>query len=331
MPRPALLVIGAGLIVAVGAIAVLRGGVLGLPSAPRDVTATQAGLADLEGLRARAVALEAGAAGTARISDPDLATAAQGVSLARGADPEQGVLLLRQAFEHAPRDLVIGNAFRMETFHLKRRFAQDATRGATETERLPAWLAHEPLATLERMERAGAPREVTLQHALAWADEIVLFPALEIQAPANVESVKLLTALLEREPAYVPALYGRGLGYLHRPARLVWPEARKAAPDAASHDLGLAVAVGSKVGGASARLRGTLALTLGDAYAKEGRADRARSWWQIAENSDPALREAVRRRLSLPNDGLLDGVAALLTERLRDTDHPLTDLAVMWR
>ena len=37
--------------------------------------------------------------------------------------------------------------------------------------------------------------------------------------------------ILEQEPAYVPALFGRGLNYLHRPARLVWPESKKMAPE----------------------------------------------------------------------------------------------------
>src|SRR5439155_2405241 len=111
-----------------------------------------------------------------------------------------------------------------------------------------------------------------------WVDELLLFPALEIQAPASVESVNLLTSTLAHDPAYVPALYGRGLNYLHRPARLVWPEARKAAPDAASRDIGRCVAIGRSIGGASPRLVASLALSLGDAYAKEGKPERARSW-----------------------------------------------------
>jgi hypothetical protein len=208
----------------------------------------------------------------------------------------------------------------------------DPSRGATETERLPVWLANEPLATIRRLEARRADREVTLQHALAWADEIVLYPALEIQAPANVEAVNLLTALLEREPAFVPALYGRGLNYLHRPIRLVWPESRKAPPDAASHDLGLAVAIGIRIGGASPRLRATLAMALGDAHAREGHPDRARSWWQIAQNAgDPAIQPAVRRRFAWSDDEMLDRLEAELESRLRDGERPLTDLAVMWQ
>jgi hypothetical protein len=219
----------------------------------------------------------------------------------------------------------------MEAMNLKRRYINDPSRGATETERLPAWLAGEPLATTARLHRERPGREIQLQHALAWADEIVLFHALEIQAPANVESVQLLSELLEREPAFVPGLYGRGLGYLHRPARLVWPEKRKAPADAASRDLGLAVAIGTRVGGASPRLRATLALALGDAYAKEGRPDRARSWWQITQNLSPDFREAVRRRFAWQDAELIDRLETELQTRLLDPRDPLTDLAVMWR
>ena len=117
------------------------------------------------------------------------------------------------------------------------------------------------------------------------------------------------------------------------PARLVWPEARKAAPDAASRDLGLCVAIGRRVGGGSPRLRATLALTLGDAYAKEGKPDRARSWWQIAQNTgrDPALLDAVRRRFAWQDGELLDRIEAELEGRMLDLEHPLTDLSLVWR
>jgi hypothetical protein len=259
--------------------------------------------------------------------------AAEGLAAIRGGDAQRGLDRMREAFERAPRDLVVGNAWRMAAMSLKRDFIADPSRGGTETERLPAWLAREPLATLERMDREQRGREVTVQHALAWADEIVLFHALEIRAPANVESVKLLTEVLEREPAYVPALFGRGLGYLHRPVRLVWPEARKAAADAASRDFALAVAVGNRIGGASPRLRATLALALGDAHAREGRPDRARSWWQVAGNAsgDETIRAAVRRRFGWRDEEMLDRLGVELEARLLDRSDPVTDLAVMWR
>lgn len=329
--------LAAALVVAViGVIGFLRVGSLGLPKAPPGVTAEQAGLADLDRLRERAAVLEAARTGAppavVPAADDALARAAEGLARIRAGDVETGFAVTRAAFEAAPRDLAIGNAFRMAALHLKRAYAADAERGATELERVPAWLAPEPRATLARLHARDPNREVTLQYALAWADDILLYPALEIRAPANVESVKLLGELLQREPAYVPARFGRALGYLHRPARLVWPEARRAPASAASDDLGHAVAIGMKVGGASPRLRGRLALTLGDAFAKEGRYERARSWWQIAENAgDPATRASVQPRYAWSDAEMSQKLEDALDARLLDFDDPLTDLAVMWR
>ena len=137
----------------------------------------------------------------------------------------------------------------------------------------------------------------------------------------------MFTSLLQEDPVYVPALFGRGLNYLHRPVRLVWPEARKAAPDAASHD------IGRRIGGASPMLVATLALNLGDAYAKEGRPERARSWWQVAQNAsrDSLLRAGVRRRFTWSDSNMLDELEAELEHERLDLDHPLSDLSVMWR
>jgi len=77
----------------------------------------------------------------------------------------------------------------------------------------------------------------------------------------------------------------------------------------------------------------TLALTLGDAYAKEGKANRARSWWQISENAsrDPALLGAVRRRFAWQDDEMPDRLEAELEGRMLDLEHPLTDLSLMWQ
>jgi hypothetical protein len=327
-------------IAVVAAAALLRGGLFGLPRPPAGVNAESAGLAHLDRIRERAAALEAAGSGTTAApatagatDDQAFAVAAEGMRLIHAGDHATGFARLREAFESVPRDLVIGNAYRMAALHLKSRYMADPSLGATETERIPDWLAREPLATIERVHERSAEREVTLQYAMAWADEIVLFHALEIQAPANVESVRLLSELLEREPAYVPALYGRGLGYLHRPARLFWPEARKAPPNAASRDLGLAVAIGTKIGGATPRLRSRLTLALADAYGKEGQASRARSWWQVAQNigKDSWLQEAVRRRFAFQDADLLDRLEVELEHRLADLEDPLTDLAIMWR
>jgi len=317
-------------------LAVRRGGLLDLPAPPRGITPERAGLANLQELALRARALESLASGrtfAAAPSDSAFARAVAGLTAVRRGDAEPGVSLLRSGLSLAPGDLVLGNAYRMAVFQLRRAHLTDAAGRETLVARVPAWLEREPLATLERLHAANPQREVALQLALAWVDELMLFPALEIKAPASVESVQLLTDILGREPAYVPALYGRGLNYLHRPASLVWPEARKASPDAASQDVGLAVAIGRRVGGGSPELVATLSLTLGDALAKEGHADRARSWWQIAANThrEPAMLDAARRRFDWRDAELRDRLEAELEARMADLDHPLTDLSIMWR
>lgn len=329
---PTTVVIGLAAVAALAGLALWRGGMLDLPGVPAGLTASQAGLADLALLRGRALRLEA-PAGHDEGVDPAMALAAEGLAAVRRGEAEQGLEKLCEALSRKPRDLVIGNAYRMAVFHLRRTWLADVTRRETLAKRLPPYLEREPVATLERLRREHPSRETTLQLALAWVDELMLFPALEIQAPASVESVNLLSEVLASDPVYVPALYGRGLNYLHRPARLVWPEARKAAPDAASRDLALCVAIGRRIGGAPPRLVATLALALGDAYAKEGRPGHARSWWQIAQNSsrDSALLESIRRRFAWQDDEMLDRLEAELEGRLLDLEQPLTDLSVMWR
>ncbi len=317
-------------------LAIRRGGLLGLPPAPPGVTAERAGLAHASDLAARARILDAATHGTVTAesqADSALEHAALGLVAIHAGQPERGLESLRNGLALAPDDLVLGNAFRMAVFHLRRRFLTDATGRATLAAQIPPWLEREPFVTLDRLYAAQPCRELALHRALAWSDELVLYGALEIKAPSSVESVQLLTELLQREPAYVPALYGRGLNYVHRPKRLEWPEAKRMAPDAASADVGLCVAIGRQVGGASPQLVATLALTLGDAYAKEGKAERARSWWQIANNScrEPAITAAVRRRLTWRDDRLLDELESELETRMRDQEHPLTDLSMMWR
>ena len=318
------------LVAAIAAAAILRGGLLGLPAPPPGTTAASAGLANLPALTARARQLEPGA--LAPGADPALALAADGLALVARGDAAPGLARLREALEKAPDDLVIGNAYRMQVFRLRRAALADAS-GNTLVPRMPAWLEGQPIAFLQRLVNEHPSRETRLQLALAWADEILLFGALEIKAPASVESVKLLSRILAADPAYVPALFGRGLNYLHRPARLVWPEIEKAPPDAASRDFGRCVAIGRRVGGAPPRLVGTLALALGDSYAKEGRPERARSWWQIARNAcrDRDLDQAIQRRFAWQDQEMPDRLEAELATRMLDLDHPLTDLAVMWR
>ena len=313
-------------------LALWRGGLLGLPAPPKDVDAASAGLVDLAGLGARASRLERAAT---RGGDPDSAitVAGRGLARVRSGDLEGGLDQMRAGLALAPRDLVIGNAFRMAVFDLRRAAFADTAGRMTLAATVPAVIEHEPFATFEALRRDHPCREVTLQLGLARVDELLLNPALEIQAPSSVESVSLFTSLLREDPSYVPALYGRGLNYLHRPLRLVWPEARKAAPDAASHDIGLCVAIGRRIGGATPRLVATLALTLGDAYAKEGHSERARSWWQVAQNTsrDSSIVASARRRFEWRDENVLDQLEAELERNRLDLDHPLSDLSVMWR
>ncbi len=317
-------------VAAIAVVAVRRGGLLDLPKVPDGVTAESAGLANLDQLRQRAAELEA-----AQRGDSDAALVAASTGLKAVADGEVGPGLdsLRHALRLAPDDLVLGNAYRMAVLKLRRAAMKDAAARAALAGRLPPAIEHEPIAFLETLRREHPSREVTLQLALAWVDELMLFGALEIKAPASVESVTLLSGILEQEPSYVPALFGRGLNYLHRPSRLVWPESKKMAPDAASRDIGMCVAIGRKIGGGSPQLVGTLALTLGDAYAREGRFENARSWWQIAQNSGGGaeLGAAARRRFTWGDRDVPDRLEQELETRMSDLDHPLSDLAVIWQ
>jgi tetratricopeptide (TPR) repeat protein len=148
-----------------------------------------------------------------------------------------------------------------------------------------------------------------------------------------VESVKILTQLIEgQDPYYVPALYGRGLNHLHRPARLVWPEADKTPPDAAVQDISRCIAIGRKFGVGSPRLQATLAISLGDAYVKIGKYSNARSWWQIAQNLCPeaSVQAAVRRRYAWKDEEILDRLEEELDRARGALDTPMTDLRIMW-
>ena len=214
---------------------------------------------------------------------------------------------MRQGVRLEPKNLVLSNAYRMAAFQLRREYLFRQQKNPTVA--FPPWLEKEPLAFLEQLDREQPGRETKLNLALAWVDLMLLFPALEIKAPSSVESVNILTKLIDGDdPYYVPALYGRGLNHLHRPARLVWPESKKTKPDAAVQDIGRAIAVGRKFGVGSARLQATLAIALGDSYIKAGRYGMARSWWQVAQNlsGDAATREAVRRRYGWQDEEMLD-------------------------
>lgn len=302
-------------VVAVAAVAWSRVGLLDLPRVPRGVTVSNAGLADLPALAAQDAGLRAGANDSA------------------SSEPTPALQALRTAVADQPSNLVRANAYRMEVFKLRRAFLNDARRRGDLTPAFPPHLDGQPIAFFEELVRTHPARETKLSLALAWVDEMLLFPALEIKAPSSVQSVDILTDILQGDDAwYVPALFARGLNHLHRPARLVWPESAKTGPDAAAKDIALCVAIGRKLDVGTPRLHATLAMTLGDAYVKAGRYDVARSWWQIAQNlsHDTDIQEAVRRRYAWHDHEMLDRLEEELDRARAQLDHPMTDLALMW-
>lgn len=361
----------------VGAFAWSRVGLLDLPSVPRDLSLDATGLGDLEAMRQldnaihslqlgdlsdNSEATRPGSEGTDRAglgsavaSDQPLSPAAQqvraGLNLIRAGKSEAGLAAMQQGVVLEPDNLVLSNAYRMACFKLRRASLADARRvsdspvaatGAVNSV-FPTYLETQPITLLEKLTKEHPSRETRLALALAWVDEMLLFPALEVKAPASVESVRELTAVLEgtgstgekssaANPYYVPALFARGLNHLHRPARLVWPEADKTPPDAAVQDIARCIAVGRKYNVGSVRLQATLAVALGDAYVKIGRSQNARSWWQIAQNlcRDDAIQQAVRRRYAWRDETVLDDLEAELDRARAELDEPMTDLRRMW-
>ncbi len=348
-------ILGLVLVLAVAAFAWSRVGLLDLPSVPGEVTLSAAGLDGLPAMKQLDDALHV-AGGLYAPGAPD-ATAATTIKLSPAADSVRQGLLLIQANHPAegleqickgvrrdPTNLVLSNAYRMAVFHLRRDLLMKQQ--ANPTTAFPEWLDRaaktaernkpersEPISFLLALDQEHPCRETKLALALGWVDMMLLFPALEIKAPSSVESVKILTGLIEgQDPYYVPALYGRGLNHLHRPARLVWPEADKTPPDAAVRDISRAIAVGRRFGVGSPRLQATLAISLGDAYVKIGKYSNARSWWQIAQNLCPeaSIQEAVRRRYAWKDEEILDRLEEELDRARGALDEPMTDLRIMW-
>jgi hypothetical protein len=257
----------------------------------------------------------------------------EGILAAEKDGNENALEQVRAGARMAPDSLPLSNAYRMVVFRMRRDYLIEARKRGDLTPKFPPHLDRQPIAFFEELVREHPSRETKLQLALSWVDEMLLFPALEIKAPSSVEAVKILTDIIDNgNEYYVPALFARGLNHLHRPARLVWPEADKTPPDAAARDIGLCVAIGRKVGGSSPRLQATLAMTLGDAYVKAGRLSVARSWWQIAQNlcHDDDIEQAVRRRYGWRDEEILDRLEEELDRARTELDHPMTDLALMW-
>jgi len=240
---------------------------------------------------------------------------------------------IRRGIRLDPNNLVLANVYRRIIFRERRDFLQSARRQGTLTPKFPPELDRQPIAFLEELDRRHNTRETKVHLALAWVDEMLLFPALEIKAPSSVESVDLFTAVIENgNPGYIPALIGRGLNYLHRPSRLVWPESSKTKRDAAVQDIGRAMAIGRRFGVGSPRLQATLAMILGDSYVIAGRLNVARSWWQITQNlcRDEDLQSAIRRRYAWGDEEILDRLEEELDRSRSELDHPMTDLSWVW-
>lgn len=330
---------GVLLVCATGLYAWSRGGMFDLPGVPSDLTLQVAGL---EGLAALA-AVDATVRATdgSALNNSQLLTAPDGTAVpdddssptSLPVDERERLERLRQRLLEAPNNLAIGNAYRMEVFRLRREFLSGARQRGELTPVFPPDLDRQPVAFFEDLVQRHPLRETKLQVALAWVDEMLLFPALEVKAPASVEAVKILTEVIDDGNAYyVPALFARGLNYLHRPSRLVWPETTKTPIDAAVRDVGLCLAIGRKLGVGSPRLRATLAMTLGDAHVKAGHQGVARSWWQVAQNlcHDDDIQEAVRRRYGWRDEEILDRLEEELDRARQAVDRPMTDLALMW-
>jgi hypothetical protein len=311
---------------------------MGLPEVPDSVTRQDAGLDGLAAAsqEARQLAAPFTESDRARFyaappgAPVDRARAAAD-RIARG-DPAAGLADFSAVVEASPGDIVLGNAFRMQVYRMKRDFLTAARARGERSPAFPDFLRVEPLATLRRAAAASQAREIKVQVALAHVDQMVLNPALEVKAPASIDSIHAFTVILGRDPYYVPALVGRGLNHLNRPRHLVWPEHPAPPENAASLDLALAAAVGAKVGGASARVKGLLLLLLGDAYAHEGNVGVARSWWTLAGEStgDRAVSSELAIRASWPEPEIPDRLEARLEERMDDVEAPLSDLSFLW-
>ncbi len=325
------LCVAAVLLLALGAFAWSRSGFLDLPSTPSGLTIEKTGLANLEEMKQL----------NAQISDTNsnakltraAALVQSGLAACRGGNVSNGLDQLREGIRLDPNNLVLANAYRIAVFGLRRDFLAAARQRSSVIPQFPPELDHQPIRFFEELDRAHPSRETKLHLSLAWVDEMLLFPALEIKAPSSVQAVDLLTQVVDKgEPGYVPALYARGLNHLHRPSRLVWPESAKTPRDAAAQDIGRCVAIGRRFHVGSSRLQATLALSLGDAYVKAGRLGVARSWWQIAQNlcREDEIQSAVRRRYAWQNEEILDRLEEELDRSRGSLEHPMTDLAFMW-
>lgn len=320
-------------IVGIAVVAWLRVGLLDLPSVPSTVTLTASGLENLPAMKSQDDYVRGPAAATSIAPAPAAKLVHDGIATVALGDAPKGLEQMRQGLRQDPDNLVLANAYRMECFRLRREFLRSAAGQSQVVPTFPPHLDREPIAFFESLAREHPSRETKLHLALAWVDLMLLFPALEIKAPASVEAVNVLGTVLDGpDPNYVPALFARGMNHLHRPARLVWPEADKYPPDAAARDLARCIAIGRKFDAGSKLLQARLAIALGDACIKAGRLGNARSWWQVAQNlsGEAGVQQAVRRRYAWRDEEALDRLEEELDRARSQLDHPMTDLAMMW-
>jgi len=319
------------LILGLGIFAWSRSGLLDLPSIPSSLTLESTGLGSLEEMKH--LNAEISSTNSDMKLSPAAAMVQSGLAACRAGSVSNGLDQIRQGIRLDPNNLVLANAYRMTVFGLRRDFLASARQQSSVIPQFPPELDHQPIRFFEELDRVRPSRETKLHLALAWVDEMLLFPALEIKAPSSVQAVDLLTQVVDKgEPGYVPALYARGLNHLHRPSRLVWPESAKTPRDVAAQDIGRCVAIGRRFHVGSSRLQATLALSLGDAFVKAGRLGVARSWWQIAQNlcREDEIQSAVRRRYAWQNEEILDRLEEELDRGRSSLEHPMTDLAFMW-
>ena len=197
-PRKKLLmpagILGLVLVAAVGTFAWSRVGLFDLPSVPRDITLPAAGLDGLPAMKQLDDALYAADAPAIKLS-PAADSVRLGLSLIQANQAEEGLKRMREGIAQDPTNLVLANAYRMAAFQLRRDILGKQQAGPTVT--FPAWIEKEPLAFFEDLDKKHPSRETKLNLALAWVDLMLLFPALEIKAPSSVESVKILTQLID--------------------------------------------------------------------------------------------------------------------------------------
>ena len=97
----------------------------------------------------------------------------------------QGLEDMRRGIRLEPENLVLANAYRMIVFGLRRDFLAATRRQSISVPRFSPELDHQPIAFFEELVRQHPSRETKLSLALAWVDEMLLFPALEIKAPSS--------------------------------------------------------------------------------------------------------------------------------------------------